>query len=177
LTGKRDEHRRLKGIYRAKAKADLDEFYNALADEAETGYRQNNLQPAFRVIKRLKRKQDNDNVLTTPVARLDGSICSTAEVAKQWTEHYESTLNQSAANLFSELNDLAASTTPDTSVTEDALTLKEVIRAVRRLRNGRAAGSDEIAPEILKYAEAPISQALHDLFSTVWSSGKVPAEW
>jgi len=33
LTGKRDENRRLKGIY--KAKADLDEFYNALADEAE----------------------------------------------------------------------------------------------------------------------------------------------
>ena len=127
MTGKRDEHRRLKGIYRAKAKADLDEFYNALADEAETGYRQNNLQPAFRVIKRLKRKQDNDNVLTTPVARLDGSICSTAEeVAKRWTEHYESTLNQSAANLCSELNDLAASTTPDTSVAEDAPTLKEV---------------------------------------------------
>jgi len=24
---------------------------------------------------------------------------------------------------------------------------------------------------------ALISQALHDLFSTVWSSGKVPAEW
>ena len=51
LTGKRDEHRQLKGIYRAKAKADLDEFYNALADEAETGFRQNNLQPAFSSIK------------------------------------------------------------------------------------------------------------------------------
>jgi len=51
-------------------------------------------------VKRLKGKQDNDNVLHTPVARLDGSICATAdEVAKRWTEHYESTLNQSAANL------------------------------------------------------------------------------
>ena len=94
LAGKRDEHRRLKGIYKAtvdaKAKADLDElFYNALADEAEIGFRQNNLQPAFRAIKRLKGKQDNDNAITTPVARLDG--CSTAEeVAKRWTEHYES---------------------------------------------------------------------------------------
>jgi len=29
LTGKRNEHRRLKGIYKAKAKADLDEFYNS----------------------------------------------------------------------------------------------------------------------------------------------------
>ena len=129
-------------------------------------------------IRRLKGKQDNDNVLTTPVARLDGSICSTAEeVAKRWTEHYESTLNQLAANLCSELNYLAASATPDMSIAEDAPTLEEVMRAVRHLRNGRAAGSDEIAPEFLKYAEAPISQALHDLFSTVWSSGKVPAEW
>jgi len=31
--------------------------------------------------------------------------------------------------------------------------------------------------ELLKYAEAPISRTLHDLFSIVWSSGKVPAEW
>ena len=88
-------------------------------------------------VKRLKGKQDNDNVLHTPVARLDGSICATAdEVAKRWTEHYESTRNQSAANLCSELNDLAASATPDTSIAEDAPTLEEVIRAVRRLRNG-----------------------------------------
>ena len=88
-------------------------------------------------VKRLKGKQDNDNVLRTPVARLDGSICATAdEVAKRWTEHYESTLNQSAANLCSELNDLAASATPDTSIAEDAPTLEEVVRAVRRLRNG-----------------------------------------
>jgi len=84
-------------------------------------------------------------------------------------------MNQSAATLCSELNELAASTTLDTSIAEDAPTLEEVIRAV--LRNGRAAGSDEIAPELLKYAEAPISQALHDLFSIVWSSSKVPAEW
>jgi len=155
LTGKRDEHRRLKGIYKAKAKADLDEFYNALADEAETGFRQNNLRPPFRAIKRLKGRQDNDNALTTPVARLDGCICSTAEeVAKRWTEHHESTLNQSAATLCSELNDLAASATPDTSIAEDATTLEEVIRAVRHLRNGRSAGSDEIAPELLKYDEA-----------------------
>ena len=82
-----------------------------------------------------------------------------------------------AANLCSELNDLTAAATPDTYVAEDAPTLEEIIRAVRRLQNGRAAGSDKIAPELLKYAEAPISQALHDLFSTVWSSGKVPAEW
>jgi len=117
-------------------------------------------------------------LITTPVTRLDGSICSTAEeVAKRWTEHYESTLNQSAATLCSELNDLAASATPDTSIAEDAPTLEEVTRAVRRLWNGRAAGSDEIASELLKYAEAPISKALHDLFSIVWSSGNVPAEW
>ena len=62
--------------------------------------------------------------------------------------------NQSAANPCSELNDLAASATPDMSVTEDAPTLEKVIRAVRRLRNGQTAGFDEIAPELLKYAEA-----------------------
>jgi len=38
--------------------------------------------------------------------------------------------------------------------------LHEFTRAIRRLKNGRAAGADGITAELLKCAEKPISEAL-----------------
>ena len=70
----------------------------------------------------------------------------------------------------------AARAVPDPAVSDDAPTLGEVRRAIRKLRNRRA-GSDGIQPELFKYAEEPVSASLHSLFAQVWKSGLVPAEW
>ena len=51
----------------------------------------------------------------------------------------------------------SARAVPDPTVSDDEPTLGEVRRAIRKLRNGRPAGSDGIQPELLKYAEEPVS--------------------
>jgi len=66
---------------------------------------------------------------------------------------------------------------PDPDVSDDAPSIEEVKRAIRKLKNGRAAGGDDIPPELLKCAVDPVSEALHGLFCTVWKSGRVPVEW
>ncbi|XP_038050334.1 uncharacterized protein LOC119723619 [Patiria miniata] len=58
----------------------------------------------------------------------------------------------------------ASAASPATDVSSDAPTLAEVRRAVRKPKNGRAAGPDGIPPELLKCAAAPNSAALRDLF-------------
>ena len=70
----------------------------------------------------------------------------------------------------------ADSATPDVTVSEDVPMLHEVTRAIRRLKNGRAAGADGITAELLKGAEKPTSKALHKVITNVWSTGRVPAE-
>jgi len=55
-------------------------------------------------------------------------------------------------------------------------TFDEVTRAAKKLKNGRAAGSDEIPPELLKCALPHTAKALHSLFQRVWCCGRVPAE-
>ena len=62
-------------------------------------------------------------------------------------------------------------------VSGDAPTLAEVRAAVKKLKNGRAAGNDGIPPEFLKCALEPVSTALHRLFLLVWKTGKVPSDW
>ena len=68
-----------------------------------------------------------------------------------------------------------ATTDPDISVDEPSL--DKVTCAIRKLRNGRAAGPDGIPPELLKCAINPISKALHEIFIQVWRTGHVPSDW
>jgi hypothetical protein len=74
-------------------------------------------------------------------------------------------------------DDYAAAASPAPEISTGAPTLFEVTRAIRRLKNGKAPGSDDITSELLKFAEEPVSAALYKLFATVWSTGRVPAEW
>ena len=117
-----------------------------------------------------------------PISKNDGAPCiSVDEVLERWNEHYQQMLNHAPATQCPELDNAAANAAPADDVREDAPTLEEVQKAIRKLRNGRAAGPDETkslqTPELLKTAEIPISTALHQLFLLIWKSGKVPADW
>jgi len=52
----------------------------------------------------------------------------------------------------------------------------EVSRAIKELKNGKAAGVDEIQPELLKYGEATVPYFTR-LCNQIWRSHTVPAEW
>jgi len=76
-----------------------------------------------------------------------------------------------------ELDNEAASTPVDTSVSIDEPSVEEVYAAIKRSRNGRAPGPDDIPPELLKCAIHPIVHALHSIFLSVWRTGKLPTDW
>ena len=76
--------------------------------------------------------------------------------------------------------DFQAKTVPqDDSISSEAPSLGEVTAALKKVRSGRAAGPDGIAPELLKCALDPVGMILHKLFQCVWKEGegKVPADW
>jgi len=178
LAGQLEEHRRLKGVFKAKAKADLEAHYNILADEAETGLQRNDLRPAYRAIKQMRGGCECVEGSTVPISKNDGAPCTSVdEVLERWSEHYQQILNHAPATQCPELDISAVNTVSADDVRENAPTLEEVQKAIRKLRNGRAAGPDDITPELLKTAETPISMALHQLFLLIWKSGKVPADW
>ena len=72
------------------------------------------------------------------------------QLVLSWREHYQNTLNHSSVTPSADLDDFADSATPDVMVSEDVPMLHEVTRAIRRLKNGRAAGADGITAELLK---------------------------
>ena len=86
-------------------------------------------------------------------------------------------LNHSLATACPDLDRDAALASKATNVCSDDPTLQEVLDAIARLKNGRAAGPDGIPPELLKCANYPVAAVLHSLILMVWREGRVPAEW
>ena len=54
---------------------------------------------------------------------------------------------------------------------------EEVERAVRKLRNGKAGGQDEVVAELLKNGGEAVIDWLTEVIQQVWQTGKVPQEW
>jgi len=93
---------------------------------------------------------------------------------ERWREHYSTTLNHAAATQCADLDTQANCALPSWNISSDPPTMEEIAKSIRKL-NGRAAGPDDIHPELLMYAVGPISSIMHALFLKVWSSGLVPA--
>ena len=85
-------------------------------------------------------------------------------------------LNHPPATACPDLDRDVALASEATDVCSDAPSLQEVLDAIARLKNGRAAGPDGIPPELLKGAAGPVAAALHSLILIVWREGRVPAE-
>ena len=54
---------------------------------------------------------------------------------------------------------------------------EEVEKVVGKLRNGKAAGQDEVVAELLKYGREVVIDWLTEVIQQVWQSGNIPQEW
>jgi len=86
-------------------------------------------------------------------------------------------LNHSPCTSSASPDTKSSSAAADASASTDEPSLSEVTKAITKLRNGRAPGSDGIAAKLLKYAITPVAKALHFLFTHVWRTGHIPADW
>jgi hypothetical protein len=58
-----------------------------------------------------------------------------------------------------------------------APTVTEIKRALKELRNGKAAGVDNISSEVLKVDLDFTANMLHPLFQKIWNEGEMPNDW
>jgi len=117
-----------------------EQFYNRIANEAEAGMVRNDLRAAYRAIRDLGGNTQAQHS-GSPINDLLGVLCKSEEdTMRRWPEHFEGALNHPRSPRCQELDDASNTTLPDASIPDDAPSLDEVKRAIRRLRNGRTAG-------------------------------------
>nr|KAG5690470.1 hypothetical protein BaRGS_016470 [Batillaria attramentaria] len=146
---------------------DKRDYIDNLANQAEEAAGQGNLKNLNQVTKKLAGKfQQTDK----PVKDKNGHpLTTTEEQLKRWAEHFRELLNRPI---------------PETPPAETELPINcdkpskaEIRKAIMTLRNGKAAGPDEIPAEAIKADTETAVNTLHSLFSKIWEKEEVPAQW
>ena len=71
--------------------------------------------------------------------------------------------------------DLNIGTTLDINM--DEIAREEIWKALNQMKTGKAAGIDNIPPEVLKEGGIEIVNQLQKLFNKIWEIETSPAEW
>nr|KAG5690011.1 hypothetical protein BaRGS_007313 [Batillaria attramentaria] len=150
---------------------DKRDYIDNLANQAEEAAGQGNLKDLYQVTKKFAGKfQQTDK----PVKDKNGHpLTTTEEQLKRWAEHFRELLNRPIPE-----------TPPDIPPAETELPINcdkpskaEIRKAIMTLRNGKAAGPDEIPAEAIKADTETAVNMLHSLFSKIWEKEEVPAQW
>lgn len=91
-----------------------------------------------------------------------------------WSEHFQTLFGTNRT-----VQETAMLHMPQLPVKEDldeVPSIKEVNRAIQQLRSGKAAGMDEIPPEIWKHGGLALQQRLLEFFVCCWGKGQLPCD-
>ena len=163
----KEAHREVK----LRLKKDKRDYIEGLAAEAEQAANCRNMKQLYDTTKRLSGKFNKPD---RPVKDKQGNINNSLDQQmNRWAEHFEELLNRPAP-----LNP------PDIEPAEEDLpinceipTKEEIRRAICQMKNGKAAGPDDIPAEALKAdLEASVAM-LHPLFERIWEEEDIPTDW
>nr|KAG5712455.1 hypothetical protein BaRGS_011429 [Batillaria attramentaria] len=177
-TDDQDDKRDLQAQYwdvnrqvKRSARNDKRNFINDLTEEAETAAGQRNMKRLYEITRTLSGKNNNP---TGPVKDKNGQIITKEEDQRtRWAEHFKETLNRPPPPVPPDIPPAAQlldiSTNPPTKT--------EIIKAIKSLKSGKAAGPDGIPPEALKADIQTSTDMLHPLLRKIWENESVPQDW
>ena len=157
---------------KVSARADKQRRLDNLAEEAETAARNNCSDDLYQLIRKIAGQRRN---MTTIKDKEGKRLVNEDEVLERWREHFEGGLNVPRPDI--PLPEMDQAPEVITSIETGDISIAEIKRAIRRLKNGKSPGIDAISAEILKCSENDAVKQLHLLFNSIWKDHCVPEEW
>ena len=170
-TKTQEEYTRVNKEVNRNMKKDKTDSIDDLASQAEKEAGQGNLRDMYLVTRKLAGKfQQTDR----PIKDKKGNPLTTVEEQlKRWAEHLKQLLNRPTPEEPPEIP--PAETELRINCNKPAKA--EIKKSITTLRNGKAAGPDEIPAEAIKADMETAVNMLHSLFSKIWEKEEVPAQW
>ena len=152
-------------------KKDKRDYIDSLAQEAEEAAYHGNMKDLYMTTKKLAGKYSRPE---RPVKDKQGqNITDSEQLLERWAEHFEELLNRPAPENPPDI----AEAEIDIDVDCHPPTREEIIRAIKKMKNGKAAGLDGIPAEALKADVETTAGMLLPLFVKIWEQEETPTYW
>lgn len=168
----RAEYVRLRNEAKAAVKASKTKSWEEFGNTVESKAREKDTKQFWKIVKSLRGKYGKS---IRSIKEGNKLMTGKEEVLEAWQKHYR--------KIFEDDDKV------DTSITygpylevqnediEGEIHQMEVISAIARMKIGKAAGADGIAPELIKYGGPEMMRVLTRIFQKAWNHNKIPDEW
>ena len=108
-------------------------------------------------------------------ARNGMSLTTEREQLERWKEHFSEILNQNEPDTSCDLGNEHARDMLNVNLSD--ISLEEVRSALRKLKNNKAAGADDIQPELLRHGGKTLEMELLHLFKNFGNKKESQRDW
>ena len=151
-------------------KRDKREFAESLAQHAEEAASKGDSKTVYDITRRLSGKRRNTD---RPIRNCNGAMLTRLDdQLKEWRNHFTTVLNRPPP-----VDPPPVQAAQPLNINTGPISIHEIKIALKNLKNGKAAGADNIPPEALKAGGQTSVNILHDLISHIWETETIPQEW
>ena len=152
---------------------DKRQWTDNLIDEAEKAASNGMMKTVYEITRTICNEKPKSPQIIKD--KTGNKLSSQDEKLKRWKEHFEEVLNRPEpeipieANLDYQIEEIEIDTGP--------IKKEEILKALKRLKNGKSGGIDGITAEILKADTPTTTKCLLKLFNMIWIGEEIPKDW
>jgi hypothetical protein len=125
----------------------------------------------------LKNLRSNKETKLKQIMNKEGTIINDDKtIMERWREHFQLILNGNQANTMEKESHNRRVSMRNTENPE-TIEKEELEEAIRKIKIGKAPGSDEVAPEMMKYIGVKAKEKLLYIYNLIWKRKVIPREW
>ena len=171
----RSSYRAANSMVRKEIKKAKEEFLLAKCQEIQQGFENNNSKVAYEVVKQLTKEK------TTKVPVIEDAngklLTETGKIQKRWNEYAKDLYNYPISTTEEILTTLEQEGPGPDEVEEPEILRSEIVEAVKKLKNGKAAGFDNLTAELIRNGGEMTIEVLHKICNSVWRNKEWPTQW
>ena len=172
----RTRYKELHKLVQKSSRADKRAYVHRIAEEAEEAAGRFDMKTLHRKVKTLSGRKSQ---IDQPIFDKNGTLLAMGDRQRErWREHFAEVLNHAGTSDYGSQSTSAETDDPPTNrhISATAPSLSEIATAIKKLKNGKAAGSDNLPAELFKTRPEIAAKVIQPQIHDMWNSERIPGE-